>query len=308
MKCTAKVLLVLASVCISGTTMAADQLALEKVTGNVYAIVGSMGNRSPVNLGNNATFGFVVTPVGVVLIDPGGSYKGAQQLDAVIKRVTDKPVVKVINTGGQDHRWLGNGYFKQLGAEIIASQAAVKDQKARTQDQLFMLGNLVGVKGLEGTNPVYASRSFNHKLKFELGGTRFEIYHDGPAHTPGDSFVWLPQQQVMFSGDIVFTERMLGILDYSHSRNWVKVFQDMAAYHPKYLVPGHGHPTSMAKAKADTYDYLIFVRDVVAKFMKTGGDISDVGYIDQSRFKYLLNFDTLAGRNAQRVYSELEWE
>ena len=43
------------------TAQAAEKLELEKVTDNVYAIVGSLGNRTPANLGNNATFGFVVT-------------------------------------------------------------------------------------------------------------------------------------------------------------------------------------------------------------------------------------------------------
>lgn len=307
-KISMKVFLLLLGLSLFGCAMAADKLELQKVTDNVYAIVGSMDNRSPKNLGNNATFGFVVTSAGVVLIDSGGSYKGAQQLAALIKRVTNKPVVKVINSGGQDHRWLGNGYFKQQGADIIASAAAVKDQKARTQDQFFMLDNLVGVEGMKGTNAVYANLTFDKQLQFELGGTSFEIYHAGPAHTPGDSFVWLPKQQVMFSGDIVFSERMLGILDYSSSKSWVKVFQAMAAYHPKYIVPGHGHVTTLVKAKADTYDYLVFLRQAVTKFMKAGGDISEVGKIDQSKFKYLLNFETLAGRNAQRVYSELEFE
>lgn len=302
------VFLVICGLCLSSVAMAGNSLALQKVTGNVYAIVGDMGNRSPENLGNNATFGFVVTPAGVVLIDSGGSYEGARALASVIRRVTDKRVIKVINTGGQDHRWLGNGYFRQRGADIIASKAAVKDQRARTQDQFFMLGNLLGKQALQDTNAVYANQTFARQLQFEVGGTRFVIVHAGPAHTPGDSFVWLPKQRVMFSGDIVFTQRMLGVLGYSNSKGWVKVFQAMAAYHPKYVVPGHGHPTTMARAKADTYDYLVFLRQAVAKFMKAGGDISDVGKIDQSRFKYLINFDTLAGRNAQRVYSELEWE
>ena len=161
---------------------------------------------------------------------------------------------------------------------------------------------------MKGTNAVYANQTFDKELQFEVGGTSFEIYHAGPAHTPGDSFIWLPKQQVMFTGDIVFTERMLGILDYSSSKGWVKVFQAMAKYHPKYIVPGHGHVTTLEKAEADTYDYLVFLRQAVTKFMKTGGDISEVGKIDQSKFKYLLNFETLAGRNAQRVYSELEFE
>lgn len=303
-----KVLIMVLGLLAIDPCLAANTLELQKVTNNVYAIVGELGNRSPENLGNNATFGFVVTSAGVVLIDSGGTYQGAHKLYEQIKRVTDQPVVKVINTGGQDHRWLGNGYFKQHGAEIIASASAVRDQKARTQDEFFMLGNLVGVKGLKGTNAVYANKTFDKTLQFSLGGTKFEIVHRGPAHSPGDSFVWLPQQQVMFSGDIVFTERMLGILDHSSSKGWVNAYRAMASYKPKYLVPGHGHVTTLAQANKDTYDYLIFLRQAVAKFMKAGGDISEVNKIDQSKYKYLLNYKTLAGRNAQRVYSELEWE
>ena len=90
-----------------------NQLELQKVTQNVYAIVGELGNRSPENLGNNATFGFVVTSAGVVLIDSGGTDDGAKAIDEIVKTVTNKPVVLVINTGGQDHRWLGNEHFKK---------------------------------------------------------------------------------------------------------------------------------------------------------------------------------------------------
>jgi glyoxylase-like metal-dependent hydrolase (beta-lactamase superfamily II) len=302
------VLLLLAGFVLCDLAQATEQLELQKVTDKVYAIVGSLGNRNPANLGNNATFGFVVTAAGVVLIDSGGTYQGARQILAQIKRVTSKPVVMVINTGGQDHRWLGNGYFKALGAKIIASNSAVEDQTARKQDQFIVLGNLVGIKGLQGTDAVYADKTFAKDMQFALGGIRFEIHQPGPAHTPGDSFVWLPTQNVMFSGDIVFSERMLGILDYSNSKGWVNAFDAMAVYQPKYIVPGHGHVTTLAKAKADTYDYLVFLRQAVANFRKAGGDISEVSKINQSKFDYLLSYQTLAGRNAQRVYSELEWE
>lgn len=290
------------------SSQAADALELTPVTDDIYAIVGSLENRTKENLGNNATFGFVVTSEGVVLIDSGGTYKGAMKIHEVIKRVTDKPVVAVINTGGQDHRWLGNGYFKNRGAKLIASKQAVEDQKARNRDQFFILGNLVGVQGLEGTDPVYADTLFDKDMRFTVGEVVFEVHHAGPAHTPGDSFVWLPQQKVMFAGDIVFTERMLGILEYSNSKSWLNAYQAMASYEPKYLIPGHGHPCDLNKANADTRDYLLFLRQAVADFMENGGDISEIRKIDQSRFKYLVNFDLLAGRNAQKVYSELEWE
>jgi glyoxylase-like metal-dependent hydrolase (beta-lactamase superfamily II) len=287
---------------------ATNSLELLKVTDNVYALVGDLGNRSPDNYGDNATFGFVVTSEGVVLIDPGGSYLGAQEIAEQIKHVTNKPVVTVIDTGGQDHRWLGNGYFKKLGAKIIANERAVKDQKARSQDEFIMLGNLLGDKALKNTDAVYADITFDKEYQFVLGGMPIEIHYVAGGHTPGDSFVWLPKQKVVFTGDIVFTERMLGILDFSKSQNWIKSYEAMAAYSPDHVVPGHGHPTSLNKANSDTYGYLVFLRHAVKAFMKAGGDITEINKVDQSKYKYLKNFETLSGRNAQRVYEELEWE
>lgn len=301
-------LTVILMLAISAHALAASQLKLQKVANNVYAIVGDLGNRTPENFGNNATFGFVVTDDGVVLIDSGGTYKGAEEINKVIRQVTSKPVKIVINTGGQDHRWLGNGYFKKLGAKIIASSKAVEDQKARVQDQLSMLRMLVGAAGLEGTNPVYADETFGETLTFESGKTVFNVIHAGHAHTPGDSFVWLPKQRVVFAGDIIFVERMLGVQEHSKSSTWIKSFEAIQALKPAAIVPGHGHVTNLKRAKADTYDYLVFLRNAVGKFMKDGGSIADVGKIDQSKFSYLKNYDTLKGRNAQQVYSEMQWE
>ena len=291
-----------------GQSWADGKLKLQKVTQDVYAIVGELGNRTKDNLGNNATFGFVVTTEGVVLIDSGGTYQGAQNIDMMIKSVTDKPVVSVINTGGQDHRWLGNGYFKKQGAQIIASEEAVIDQKYRTQDQFILLGNLVGNEIISDTNAVYADKTFAEQFGFKMGETIFEIRHSGQAHTPGDSYVWLPQKKVMFTGDIVYVERMLGVGTQSNSKSWISVFETMAAYKPQYLIPGHGRATNLFQAENDTYDYLVFLRKSVADFIESGGDISDIGSVNQSKYSYLLNYESISGRNAQQVFTEMEWE
>lgn len=287
---------------------AAEVLNLKKVNEHVYAIVGPFGNRTPENLGNNATFGFVVTNEGVVLIDSGGSYLGAEAIDKLIKQVTDQPVKVVINTGGQDHRWLGNSYFKERGARIIASAAAVTDQRARLQDQMFMLGNLIGVQALEHTEAVYAGETFADKQSFMLGGMRFELLRVGPAHTPGDSIVWLPQQRIVFAGDVVYVGRLPGVMDHSDSRNWIAAFEAMSALAPKSVVPGHGPVTDLAQARKDTFDYLVFLRATITAFREGDDDITQIGTLDQSRFKYLQDYDMLRGRNAQQVYQQMEWE
>jgi len=291
-----------------GSVQAAEVLTTHKLTDNVHALIGPLSNRDPENLGNNANFGVVVTEEGVVLIDPGGTYQGAQMIHAAIRKITDQPVTLVINTGGQDHRWLGNGYFKEQGARIIANEKAVVDQKARARDQLIALASLVGPEGIQGTEPVFADETFGENKTLTLGKTRIDIRHAGHAHTPGDSFVWLPEQKILFSGDIVYMDRMLSIGPQSAHQSWIGAFETCADLNPVVVVAGHGAPADLPKATADSYDYLVYLRQAITDFMEGGGGIEEVGNIDQSRFSYLSNYEELKGRNAQRVYEELEWE
>ena len=112
----------------------------------------------------------------------------------------------------------------------------------------------------------------------------------------------------MFSGDIVYVDRMLGIGPQSAHRSWISAFEALAAKSPEILVPGHGKPTNLDKATRDTHQYLVFLREAVLSLLDEGSGMEDVGKIDQSKFNYLENYDALKGRNAQRVYEELEWE
>ena len=295
------------SLALAAAPLSAAELETVPVTEGVWALVGPMAQRSPENLANNATFGVIETETGVVLVDPGGSRRGAAAIDAAIDTLTDKPVTLVIDTGGQDHRWLGNGYWAAQGAEIVASEAAVADQRARASRQLSLLRALLG-PALEGTEPRHAGTTFEDRLVREAGGVRLEIVHAGPAHTPGDSYVWLPGRDVMFTGDIVFVDRLLGVLPVSSSRGWIAAFDAMAAHEPTHVVPGHGHPTGLATARAHTRDYLAHLRAEIGAHLGAGGDMLGASGVDQSPFAHLLQFEALAGRNAEAVFAEMEWE
>ncbi len=297
----------LAGAFLVATPAAGDPLAIQPVTDGVWAIVGETEQRSPENLANNATFGVVVTDAGVVLIDPGGSWKGAKMIDTAIDTITDKPVTHVINTGGQDHRWLGNGYWQAQGATVIASEAAVADHEDRGSMQMTALAQLIG-DALDGTAPSYADVTFDTDHVLELGGVTFEIMHRGQAHTPGDSFVWLKDRSVMFTGDIVYVQRILGVGSQSNVRSWIKAFEAMAAYAPAHVVPGHGPATTLEQARRDTYDYLVNLRTRIGALIDEGGDIMQAPKVDQTAFSYLAQFDSLAGRNAQTTYEQMEWE
>jgi len=285
----------------------AGTLEVQQVTDHTYALVGPLGQRSPENLGNNATFGVIVTDAGVVLVDAGGSWQGAADIDATIDTITAQPVVVVINSGGQDHRWFGNGYWRAHGARLITSQDALADQQVRHDEEMFLLEQFLG-DAAAGTKPVYAEEVFADSMPLSLGGIDMQIIHPGPAHTDGDSFVWLPAESVVFAGDIVFNTRILGVQPHSIVKDWISSFEAMAALAPKWVVPGHGPAGPLAKATRDTHDYLVNLRQKIAALIEDGGDIYASTAIDQSAFSYLKNFDVWAGKNAQQTYEQMEWE
>ena len=171
-----------------------------------------------------------------------------------------------------------------------------------------MLTNLIGKDALAGTDAVFADQMFETELRLDFGGERFEIRHVGPAHTIGDSFVWMADKGVMFSGDIVFVGRMLGIGPAANTASWIDVFDVMASYKPTYIVPGHGPVTDLKTATAETHDYLVYLRNKIGAVLDRGGPIEDGINIDQSKFSYLAVFDQIAKRNAQDVYMQMEFE
>lgn len=301
-----RILIMLTALALPLTSFA-DVLKTQAVSPGIWAIVGPTEQRDAKNLGNNATFGLVETSEGSVLIDPGGSWAGAAMLHDVVRDLTDQPVTHVINTGGQDHRWLGNGYWQAQGATVIASVEAVADQKDRASVQLSMLSQLIG-EGLSGSEPAYANITFETDYKLDIGGVSFEIMHRGPAHTPGDSFVWLDERNVMFTGDIVYVNRLLGNGPARDTDGWIAVFDALAAFEPAHIVPGHGPATDVATARNDTYDYLVNLRSQIGELIDDGGNIIDAPKIDQSKWSYLEQFESLAGRNAQATFEEMEWE
>ena len=279
-----------------------------QVAPGVYAVIGDLGGRTYENESLNANVGFIVSDDGVVVVDPGATYQSARKLHAAIRRVTDRPVKWVINTGGQDHRWLGNGYFREQGAEIIAHAKAKADMTARGADQLAALAPILKEK-LEGTRPVLPTRTFPDRLSLKAGGREIQVMHLGSAHTPGDSVVWLPRERVLFSGDVVYVDRLLGVIPVSSVKRWIATFDAMAKLEPKTIVPGHGAVCDLAKARRDTYDYLVLLRTHMKKAAADFVDLQRaIGTLDQSAFARLRNFDELKGGNASRAYLEAETE
>ena len=287
----------------------AVEVRFERVADNVYAHVGDIGARSVANEGLNANLGLVVTPAGAVLIDSGATFRSARDIHEAVRRVTGQPVRWVINTGGQDHRWLGNGYFEAQGAELIAHAAAVPDMRSRGGDQLAALRTLLG-PAADGTVPALPRRLLEGpEARLELGGMVFEFRHRGGGHTPGDMVVWLPQARVVFAGDIVYVDRLLAVLPVSSTRAWLEAFAALEQMAQQRIVPGHGRVTDLATARSQTRDYLAALRAHMRRAVEQGVDISEAAKsFDIKPYLHLANAAELHPGNASRAYLEVERE
>lgn len=291
----------------------AVEVHFARVAEGVYAHIGDTAGRSYDNEGLNANIGLVVTREGNILIDSGASFRSAQDIHRAVRKISDQPIRWVVNTGGQDHRWLGNAYFITQGAEIIAHSRAKADMAARAGDQLGVLREVLRDR-FEGTRAVFPTRLVDTSdAELSLGGIRLLLRHRGGGHTPGDMMVWLPAQSVLFSGDIVYTDRMLGVIPVSNTRAWLATFDLIEELKPATIVPGHGRPTDLPGARRSTRDYLNALRAHMKKAVDEGVDVSEATRAfnaspQAAAYLPLRHASDLMPGNASWAYMEIERE
>jgi glyoxylase-like metal-dependent hydrolase (beta-lactamase superfamily II) len=223
--------------------------------------------------------------------------------------VTPQPIKWVINTGGQDHRWLGNGYFKGQGAEIFAHANAQADMKARGPEHLR--ANAPVLKDKQGgTELVFPTRWLQGPDNtLDFGGVTLQFVHRNGGHTPGDMMVYLPATGVVFTGDVVYTDRILGLHPVSKTKTWLASFEALETLNPKVVVPGHGNVTNLAQAQRDTGNLLKALRAHMGKAGEAGTDIgAAVKSFDATPFKHLKHVDVWLPQLANRTYLEMEQE
>ena len=183
-----------------------DNITVEKVKDNLFVLRGGGGNT--------AVF---VQAKGVTIVDTKNPGWGQPLLDK-IKTLTDKPVTTVINTHLHFDHVSGN-VAMPAATEIIAHANAAKTMASPS-----------GVTGLPNTPPnVFKEnpgkglpkRTYNDRLTLGSGADRVELYHFGPAHTGGDTFVAFPAHRVMHAGD-VFPNKGLPIMDKNNGGSGVE--------------------------------------------------------------------------------------
>ena len=197
----------------------------KQVVPNVYYVQGvsELGSSANQNFISNAAF--VVTPAGVVVIDALGSPELARRLLAEIAKVTNKPIHTVVLTHYHADHIYGLQVFKDLGARIVAHGAAreyLTSDTARLRLEASRQDLWPWVD--EKTRLVPADEWLTQAKTLTVGGVRFDIQPVGPSHTAEDLVVYLPQQKVLFAGDLVFRNR-IPFVGQADSRHWIEAMQ-----------------------------------------------------------------------------------
>ena len=234
-------------------------------------------------------------------------------LDAMAPVVAAAPIDTVVNTHANGDHCYGNQLMK--GAEIIASTATAHEMSEVPPSMLAALNNAPGEVGdlfrhffgefeFEGIELALPTRTFDGRFECEVGGRVVELVEVGPAHTQGDTLVFVPDAKTVFTGDILFIGGTpvvwVGPLD-----NWIAACDLICASDVDHIIPGHGPLTDKAGVVA-IRDYLQFVNSEATERFDSGMDAWDAARdIALNGFSSWGEFGRLAV-NVDTVYRSLD--
>lgn len=214
-------------------------LEIQQVKNNLYLISGGGGNT--------AAF---ITEKGVVVVDTKLPNNGPGILEK-IKSVTPKPVIMVINTHTHgDH--VGSNQAFTGAVEFVAHENC----KA-SMEKMAAFQSEEGKKFLPG-------KTYKDKLTLLKGADRIDLYHFGPGHTSGDTFIVFPALKTMHSGDI-FAAKGTPIMDTNNGGSGLEYPKTLAKAAAgikgvESVIPGHSPVTDWAAF----LEYGQFMKDLVA--------------------------------------------
>ena len=289
---------------------ASPEMTAKKISSKVWYVEGLSALGAPANQNFISNAAFVVTPAGVVVIDALGSPVLAERLLAEIGKVTRQPVTHVIVTHYHADHVYGLQTFKAAGARIFAQRAA-KDYIGsdvavkRLQDSRQTLAPWVDDK----TVLVPADQWIDGPIALTVGGVKIEVQPVGPAHTAEDLVVYLPQEKVLFAGDLVFRRR-IPFVGQADSGRWIAALDALLVFDAAVVMPGHGPLSTDARADVQsTRDYLVYLRAVMGPAARNLEPFEDA-YLaaDWSRFESLPLFGVANRMNAYNTYLLMERE
>ncbi|HWD03622.1 MAG TPA: MBL fold metallo-hydrolase [Amycolatopsis sp.] len=239
----------------------------------------------------------------------------AEMLDAYGPLTKNHPIRTLVNTHSDGDHWFGNQLVAGPGVEIVASEAAAELMTPYAVSEMTALHERDGELGefirpiarhfdLSGITPTPPTRSFTGELDLDVGGRQVRLIQVGPAHTPGDVLVHVPDAKVIYTGDILFIGGAPLVWDGPVSR-CIAACDKVLDLELTAIVPGHGRLTDKDGVR-HVRDYLVFVEVEATKRFEDGLSVDEaVASIDLGRFAAMSERGRIAA-NVLNVYEELD--
>ncbi len=256
--------------------------------------------------------GVIIGDESVMVVEAQATPRLARKVIECIRSVTDKPISHLVLTHYHAVRVLGASAYG--AGEVIMSEAArgmVEERGA--EDWASEFGRFPrlfqGHEEIPGLT--WPTTTFSEAMTVYLGKRKVEIMHLGRAHTAGDAVVWVPDAEVMFTGDIVEYHSACYCGD-GHLSDWADTLDNIASFDPVAIAPGRGDALvgrdMVAKALAATADFVESTYRPVARVAARGGSLKEawdaVRAACDPKFKDYAIYEHCLPFNVTRAYDE----
>lgn len=286
-----------------------------KVADGVYATVAKPGGLASGNAG------FVIGDDGVVVVDTFFTPAAADELIAEIAKLTPKPIKFAINTHYHLDHTGGNQEFTARGVPIVAHDHVMEWQTTKNRRFLpapeelqkrrddavakkndALVRRLDAMKSIVLTNPTLTLASGTMHLY--IGKREVQLF-TMPGHTGGDVLAFVPDANVLFTGDLGWSKTLPNLVDATVA-DWIPTLDKILAEHPNAkFVPGHGQVATAAELR-DFREYLDDLRTRVKKAIADGLTIEQAKQQLALPEKYKsFAFQNFAQPNVEDMYKEL---
>lgn len=284
----------------------------EEVAPGVRVIHGPVGYPTPENLGFMNNPAFIVGETGVVVVDPGSSVQTGEMVLRQIAKITDKPVLAVINTHVHGDHWLGNQAIRAALPKVPIYGhpkmiSLIQAGAGNEWIQRMLTATDGATRGTEVVPPNYPMEDGD---EIQIDGNTYRFHYYGQVHSHTDLMIDLVEKGVLFLGDNANNGRIVRMDDGSFSNSVRALGTIKEVSKAQVLVPGHGRTGGWEIV--DAYrDYLSGVRDGVAALYEEGvSDFDMKPRISEqlARFKDWVGFEDEIGKHISLAYLEVESE
>lgn len=282
--------------------MADKAVSFDEIGPGLYAFTAEGDPNSGVIIGDES----------VMVIEAQATPRLARKVMECIRSVTDKPISHLVLTHYHAVRVLGASAYG--AGQIIMSDTAramVVERGQEDWDSEFGRFPRLFQGHEEIPGLTWPTTTFSDAMTVYLGNRRVDIMQLGRAHTAGDAVVWVPDAEVMFTGDIVEDHSACYCGD-GHFRDWPETLAAIAGFDPVAIAPGRGAALvgreAVARAITSTADFVSSTYAPAARVAARGGSLKEawdaVRAACDPKFKDYAIYEHCLPFNVARAYDE----